>query len=640
MLFVAIFIICAAHYVRTLRWEMLIKTYEEPDKKNLLNSLSIGYAVNYFLPFKMGDMVRACVAGHKMQNGYAFSFATVVVDRFLDIITVGILFMIFTYWGKDYSRTSAYFYIYLGAVISLFLLLASVFRKYVKKIIRKLASIFNEKIEFAILKFFWALIWIFHDIFKRIDKRRLLAVTGLMWILYLLSYGCFARFLSMGNADVRMMDIFHALFAKDSVRIGGLGIIPAAVGMDDAGQMVYWLLFLLLPTAFLFLLSMAVRRPAPMVEENEHCLNLIPHLDSGERLQFLEMYFSSEQSAYIRKYLQINRNVLVIRDYSAGSNASTMLCMHNNEQFFRKYAFGKDSDKLYEQIEWIRRFKDILPLPDILRYDRQIGSYCFYDMAHRNNAVGLFEYSHSMPRENAWNYIREMLGCLENSLYTLDQRKADKETIQRYVEEKVDRNIEKIMSARYIKNLMDYEDVYINGHRYKNMKYYLPYLRKEHLYEIFKDDTYSQIHGDLTIENIICTRDAHGKDGFYLIDPNAGNVHASPNLDYAKLLQSLHGGYEFLMAAQNVDVSHNRINFIFTKSETYNYLRSQLDAYMTEHFDRKQIRSIYYHEIVHWLRLMPYKIEKNGKRVLLFYAGMLMVMNDVVNQFERGVYEE
>jgi hypothetical protein len=32
---------------------------------------------------------------------------------------------------------------------------------------------------------------------------------------------------------------------------------------------------------------------------------------------------------------------------------------------------------------------------------------------------------------------------------------------------------------------------------------------------------------------------------------------------------------------------------------------------------------------------MPYKIEKNGKRVLLFYAGMLMVMNDVINNFEE-----
>lgn len=41
--------------------------------------------------------------------------------------------------------------------------------------------------------------------------------------------------------------------------------------------------------------------------------------------------------------------------------------------------------------------------------------------------------------------------------------------------------------------------------------------------EIFKDDLYTDIHSDLTIESIICTRDSEGKDDFYIIDPNTGN---------------------------------------------------------------------------------------------------------------------
>ena len=163
----------------------------------------------------------------------------------------------------------------------------------------------------------------------------------------------------------------------------------------------------------------------------------------------------------------------------------------------------------------------------------------------------------------------------------------------------------------------------------------MPYLSEEHLYDIFKNDTYSEIHGDLTIENIICTRNADGDDDFYIIDPNTGNVHDSSNLDYGKLLQSIHGGYEFLMATKNVSIEKNHINFVFTKSESYTYLYSMLDEYMREHFTQERVKSIYYHEIIHWLRLMPYKIEKNGKRVLLFYAGMLMVMNDVINNFEE-----
>lgn len=639
MITLSIILISIAHYIRTIRWKLLITTYEKTDNKNLMSAISIGYFINYLLPFKIGDLIRAYIAGKNLKNGFAFSVATVVIDRLMDILTVGLLFMLFYAVGFYNGSYEIKFYIYLGCGMLIGMAFIWHFRKYVKKGIKTVASIFNERIEFSILKFFWALIWIFQDIVKRINKWKFLGSTFLMWLLYLSSYACFAKCLSLEGEDVKTVDIFYALFAKDSMRMSSFGLAFSTANFTISTQTIYYFLFLLMPTVFLFILSLILKRSGNANEQDEgQYLNLIPHLDHNERLKFLEIYFSSEQNAYIQGYLKINQNVLVIRDYSAGSNASTMLCMHNNEQFFRKYAFEGGSDKLYRQIEWIRRFKDILPLPEIIRCDRQSG-YCFYDMPYKSNSIGLFEYSHSMPRENAWRFIRETLECLESTIYKINMRKADKNTIEEYIESKVNKNIEKIMSAKYIKNLMDYENIYINGHSFKNLKYYLKYLNAENLYEIFKDDTYSEIHGDLTIENIICTRDIHGKDGFYIIDPNTGNVHDSSNLDYAKLLQSIHGGYEFLMATQNIDVNKNRINFIFTKSETYNYLYNMLDGYMNDNFSRERVRSIYYHEIIHWLRLMPYKIEKNGRRSLLFYAGMLMVMNDVVMKFGGGAHE-
>ena len=37
------------------------------------------------------------------------------------------------------------------------------------------------------------------------------------------------------------------------------------------------------------------------------------------------------------------------------------------------------------------------------------------------------------------------------------------------------------------------------------------------------------------------------------------------------------------------------------------------------------------HEVIHWLRLMPYKLAKDRKRAPMFYAGLVMVANDVAN---------
>lgn len=633
MLIIAIALVCLAHFIRTLRWELFVKTYEKPNTKNLLQSLSIGYFINSFIPFKAGDLVRAWISGRKMKNGRGFALATVIVDRYLDILVVGILFAIFSAFNLD-SADSVWFYMFLAVGVLAVTLLVYILRGYVKKILKNIAGIFNARIEIRLLRFFWSLIWSFKDIFKKISKTRLLLETLGMWILYLMSYYCFAAFLSRQGSNMNWLDVFYMLFTKNSIHVGSLGAITVTQGMLNA-QMIWTGIYLFAPIVILFVISLCLKsKNDGSVDSEEAYLNLIPQLDEDERLNFLETYFSNERREYIESYLKINQNILIIRDYSAGSNATTMLCMNNGKNFFRKYAFGADGDKLYQQIEWLQRFKDIIPLPDIMQYQKK-DNFCYYDMPYDSQAVGLFDYAHSMPKENAWKFIKKATECLEKSLYKVNQRPADKATIDEYIKSKVNKNLDKIMNAKYLKRLMEYDDIIINGRSFHNLPYYLPYLSEEHLYDIFKNDTYSEIHGDLTIENIICTRNADGEDDFYIIDPNTGNVHDSSNLDYGKLLQSIHGGYEFLMATKNVSIERNRINFVFTKSEAYTYLYDMLDKYMREHFAKERVKSIYYHEIIHWLRLMPYKIEKNGKRVLLFYAGMLMVMNDVINNFEE-----
>ena len=161
-------------------------------------------------------------------------------------------------------------------------------------------------------------------------------------------------------------------------------------------------------------------------------------------------------------------------------------------------------------------------------------------------------------------------------------------------------------------------------------------MTHEHLYEIFKNDYYSDIHGDLTIENIICVKNnKKNSKNYYIIDPNTGNLHDSPYLDYGKLLQSIHGGYEFLMNTKQVSYDDEKIEFLFTKSSRYYELYNEYTKYLLDKFKEEGLKSIFYHEIIHWLRLMPYKIEKNGERCVIFYAGLIMVLAEVEEMFEK-----
>lgn len=503
------------------------------------------------------------------------------------------------------------------------------FRAFIKRIIISLAKIFNQKIETHILQISWALIWNFKDIFLKISKIKLVIYTIGMWSCYVASYMMYAKYLTASGEVTNWGEIFVLLFAENGIKNSTL------VTSGYVSNISIFAVYMLLPLFILLIISIFIASNHSYANSEEiSYLNLLPHLDLRERLNFLENYFFNENKDYVNNYLKINQEISIVRDFSAGSNATTMLCMDGEALFFRKYAFGDDGEKLYQQILWIQSNCEHLALPQILRYEKT-GAYCYYDMPYNVNAVGLFEYVHSMPIENAWEMIRNVLESLESSIYKKDNELANRDIINHYISTKVEKNIDKIKNSRSISNLLQYEKIFINGVEYNNFNFYKKYLDSEYLYEVFKNDEYSIIHGDLTIENIICTRNTLGMDEFYIIDPNTGNVHESPNLDYAKLLQSLHGGYEFLMSTKNVTVVDNKVNFLFTKSSAYRELHNILQGYMLEHFGAERTKSIYFHEIIHWLRLMPYKIDKDDKRSVLFFAGMLIVMHDVVEIFEQ-----
>ena len=628
-LIVAIITLSLAHFIKILRWRLFIEIYEEPRNRNLIQALSLGYLINLFFPFRViGDFFRAIYSGRKMKNNYSLSFSTVIVDRILDIITVGILFYIFyvfSIYNKQIEKSFRFYMLFSVLIISLIILFYFL-KRYIKIISLKVASLFNTNIELNILKFMWALIWNFKDIFLKINKFKILIITTLMWLLYTFSYYLFSLFLLSQNYNFRLVDIFFLLFSKDIFGTDFL-LIEKKVSMFFYIYMITPIIIMLLISKFLKIKSYSKK----VHIETEDYFNLFPNQDNKEKLEFLRKYFLDKDKSYIDNYLKINQKITIIRDFSAGSNATTMLCMKKDEIFYRKYSF-EDIEKLYEQVEWIiENKKRKLPLPEIIRKEKT-NKYCYYDMLYKPSSIPLFEYIHSTPFEETWEMIENILKKLEEVLYTNKLRKADAESINKYIDLKVRDNIAKIYDSKILKKLLRYDEVIINGKSYKNLSYYLKYLSKEYLYNIFKDDIYSDIHGDLTIENIICNLNTM-EEKYYIIDPNSGNINNSANLDYAKILQSIHGGYEFMMRIYDVSLEENQINFLFTKSQAYFYLYKKLNEYMNLKFKKEKIRSIYFHEIVHWLRLMPYKLKKDGKRALIFYSGLLMVLNDVIEKY-------
>jgi hypothetical protein len=445
-----------------------------------------------------------------------------------------------------------------------------------------------------------------------------------MWVFYLGSYFSFGLFLKQYfNISGGFLYVFTNLFAYRKLETPLFSF-----EYFDNGEAVYTTIFHVLPVLGLLVISLLPKSFKNIKKDTERdYINLLPHITQEDRLKFLETFFTDQRKDYLSKFVEINKHVNVLQDFSAGSNATTLLCMDGERTFYRKYTFGSESEKLNEQLIWLKRNEHNLPLPVIISEIHSDG-LCSYDMEYKSSAVVFFNFIHSNPVEKSWAILNKVLVAFGSELH-LHIAPSSKEQISKYIDSKVTKNILKILAGKEIKHLADYDELIINGFAYKNLHQFNQLLSKDHLMSVFADDACCEIHGDLTVENIICDTDAEAIRDFYIIDPNGGNIHDSLYLDYAKLLQSLHGGYEFMMKTQHVTVNENRIDFIYTKSLAYFEIFNRLVEYMTEQFGKNGVRSIFYHEIIHWLRLMPYKLEKNGKRAVIFYAGLIMVLNDL-----------
>lgn len=627
LMMIATGLMLVGHIYKVKRWGLYINVYEKPAEGNLLGALAVGHVINTIIPVRIGDVFRVFISGKKMKNGYALSIATVLTDLYIDLVTVGAMCggLLFIGKGGEKLQQVAHQYSIIFLIVIPTTLICIICRRYIKKLIAICSKVFNETIEFNLMYISYLVIASLKDIVKHISKIKFVLYSFFMWLGYILAYVFFAEALQSKDLSYTTSEVFATLFSGGAVYKVNSGI-----------DMIMWLCFLILPLLICLLIS-EIRS-----EKNKDLVRrlILPQMSEADKLAFLRTYYEEENREHINLYLEINKDVSVVQDNSAGSNASTVVILKDEKLYYRKYAFDVDGEKLAEQIEWIENHQMDIPLPCIV--DKRIEKdFATYDMHSYASAVGLFRYIHTMPAENGWKILENALDDIRSGLHTKNVRHGDPDTIKKYISSKVSKNLWIIKEKdKYITNLEKYDSILVNGKRFKTLKFYADMLAENHLIDIFSNDTYADIHGDLTIENIVCLSNPEEIDvmeykekvqplNYYFIDPNTGNVHDSPFLDYAKLLQSLHGNYEFLMMVQNVTINRESVNYMMTKSEAYAYVYTKYKKYLQNKFSKEEVLSIYYHEIIHWLRLMPYKIRKDEKLAVVFYTGLLQVLADV-----------
>ena len=329
---------------------------------------------------------------------------------------------------------------------------------------------------------------------------------------------------------------------------------------------------------------------------------------------FLASIFAEDDQRVSGFGLNAIEDAVVHRIFQGGSGAITALVESDTKLMIRKFAIGDLMGKLEQQVEWLDQHHAELPLVEIVG-ERVDKAFYRYDMPYSPSANDFYDMIHTAPIEQSSVVLTDVITTINAFHVKTAHGMADTEVLDRYCAQKVLKNVDTVLG--FISELIPGERYRLNGSDYSLSDWHriqdVDWLRSQ-----MRDRQVSQIHGDLTIENIIV--DPTHPHGWYLIDPNPGNIFDSPFIDWAKLRQSLHLGYEGLNKAATCTLNGNELSIALTRSHAYDQLNDLFETVLANLIGPQSHQEVRFHELVNYLRLTPYKIRQSPSKGLTFFA--------------------
>jgi hypothetical protein len=608
----AVLLLLSAHVVRAARWALLFPAFSISRRFDLLLGLSLGYAINAVVPWRLGELFRIWFVATKESIRVSEVAGTVVAERLSDLIAVSLIALCMLLFISRDAWPLLAVPLLAAVLIVLFCVMirsSAPFRRTVWRVV----SIFNDRIRNILTSLVWAISEMVLG--GALIKPRFLVTTAVMWFLYILSYTVFAY-----ASGLRLPDVIFTLL--------GSPLQPAFEPLTVGAHTAVWALVGFTGLPVLGVLVYGGLKQLPVIlrilnARNRYgwygghvALRRTRHHFKGEAEYeyFLTSLFSGTNSVATSFGLDAIGDGKVHKLFVGGSDAITAMVEVGERLLIRKFAVGPAGVKLKGQHDWLLKYRtEKLPLVRIVQEAHNAESY-HYDMPLVVPANDFYDFIHTNPISGSKRVLSEVI---ERITVFHDEQAlglADDTSVRKYLREKA------LANATLIRDFARtfLRDQYtINGIQFDLADWeYL--LDPDWLLSQVASRAITVVHGDLTVENIIIA--PQQTPDWYIIDPNPDNVFNTCLIDWAKLMQSVHLGYEGLNRNFNCSVEDSRVLLPFTKSQAYTELHEQLVGFIVGHYGKDVLREVYFHELINYLRLTPYKIRQDPQKGICFFG--------------------
>lgn len=657
------------HYLRAWKSAYLIDPIKPVVSRYFLfEALSIGFLFNAILPFRLGEIIRAHIIGKKLFISRTVVFLTILFERAVDGVIIFVISLFVYFSAKNYVdvlNPVVFSLVFVILVLSLliFYLIHILFseNKYFLNFIHGFSSLFNENLKNKARLIAWSAIYGTKVVAREAHIAKYILVSLAMWFFYLASIFVLilAIFRNVSFAPGLIVSITS--FLSVSVPSG-----PAYIGTyhyyfsEIVGKLfantdylplfsvVSW--FILIIPIFLlgiiFLVFGEGREKRRIIDlflpqleaagnpSGEYHSKLFRFEDiSGEMSRFLDDYFRNLEMARIVHALEVSGETKLLKTFKGGSNAITILIWNEKigQECVRKITLPQHAGKLESQYNWLRERQALGNVPEVLSSKKSKTSY-WLDLKYEKDFIPFFDYIHANSISSSKKILDNVLKYANEKIYLNGEDIDSRKDLDYYIKTKIlDKINDCLALSRYLVSVIDYSQIIINGKVYDNFSAIMDKITKnEKIMNALSKYYKTPLHGDITIDNIMVSG-----DNFILLDPNDENYISDSIVDYGKIYQSLHLGYEFLILLEKSGLQGNKISFEENISSRYTELFKHLEQNLRKRLTPERFKLIKFHEAVHYFRMLTYKAKINPETFLVFYAIAIRLLNEFYDEYQN-----
>ncbi|GAA2035917.1 lysylphosphatidylglycerol synthase domain-containing protein [Pseudokineococcus marinus] len=663
---VAAVVLLLGHVLRAARTKTVVDNVRRESLVPHVQALAIGYLFDAVLPLRLGEVVRAVLVARSLRVSTLYTLAAVVVERLIDVVLVAGAFLAFVALvrGEDSPVVplAALGVVLLSLGLLVLLTLVVLENGPLLRLVWRASSLLNSRLETRLRFKVWSVLFGLQRFVRQpAQLRRYALLTAASWGCYLLAAALVAVLLLPGAPLRDLVVATAAPYAVVSPSVAAglpqqyVADVLEFVGPEGAATtaavlvlaVATWLV-LYGPVLVLGVVSLLVirlrgpagdRRPLPPAAEGfENKLRRDEDI-SGQLPSFLDAYFQRDALSRVLHRLEVAGDVTLVRFFKGGSNAVTVLAQQDGRLYVKKIVPPEHAHRLKNQHDWLAARRHLDLLVQVTGEESDEDHYAI-DLEYRPASQPLFEWVHERSREEATAMLDRVWAFVSTEVYRLGPLGEHPQQRDDYVRERfVDRVRAAADQHEELGRAVAAERVVVNGRVLDGFDAVLRRIRADerawHDLSVYREST--SIHGDLTVDNVLVDLET---DRPLVIDPSDDNQVRGPVIDFARHMQSLHYGYEFL----NEDTAPvglgeeggvPAISYRDHRSARYAELEDHVTTHvMTRYLSPAEQRSVLFHVGLFYGRMLTHRVVIDPGNALKYFAVSLQALNRFADQYE------